>query len=179
MRVRGWSAICTAHPSYNPNTPYPVIPSPSRNLFRVNEATAKDPSTALRSAQDDREEGSVRCLTEERRSYRPADGRWPPLHPSDGRKGFLEQGKLSPEVTDELFIRSVRRTHSLSNKEKINRQLIRFLRNHLPLHGEGFRAARFGQMPVGDADHCVPRADVVIGPYTRLTGGQRIWYGTV
>ena len=46
-------------------------------------------------------------------------------------------GKLSPEVTDELFIQSVRRTRYLSNKEKINRQLIRFLRNHLPLHGEG------------------------------------------
>ena len=27
----------------------------------------------------------------------------------------------------------------------------------------------FCQMPVGDADHCVPRADVVIGPYTRPT----------
>ena len=46
-----------------------------------------------------------------------------------------------------------------------NRHLIRFLRNHLPLHGEGFKAPRFRQMPVGDADHCVPRADVVIGPY--------------
>ena len=54
-------------------------------------------------------------------------------------------GKLSPEVTDELFNQSVRRTRYLSNKEKINRQLIRFLRNHLPLHGEGFRAARIGQ----------------------------------
>ena len=32
-----------------------------------------------------------------------------------------------------------------------------------------FSAARPGQMPVGDADHCVPRADVVIGPYGRLT----------
>ena len=29
-------------------------------------------------------------------------------------------------------------------------------------------------MPVGDADHCVPRADVVIGPYTRLTD---VWRG--
>ena len=73
------------------------------------------------------------------------DGRWPSLHPSDERKGFPVQGKLSPEVTDELFIRSVRRTRYLPNKEKINRQLIRFLRNHLPLHGEGFRAARIGQ----------------------------------
>ena len=35
--------------------------------------------------------------------------------------------------------------------------------------GHTHRAPRIGQMPVGDADHCVPRADVVIGPYTRPT----------
>ena len=35
-----------------------------------------------------------------------------------GGIGFPVQGKLSPEVTDELFNQSVRRTRYLSNKEK-------------------------------------------------------------
>ena len=41
-----------------------------------------------------------------------------PYDVRQGGIGFPVQGKLSPEVTDELFNQSVRRTRYLSNKEK-------------------------------------------------------------
>ena len=83
------SAAGTVLPS-DDNTPHhPVIPSLSRNLFRVNETAGKDPSTALRSAQDDRGEGKRIGPTEEKAALCIPTG---------------HLGKLSPEVTDELFI---------------------------------------------------------------------------
>ena len=63
-------------------------------------------------------EGSLREGTVRRRPHHCGPSRTPVPTVFDGRIGFPVQGKLSPKVTDELFIRSVRRTRYLSNKEK-------------------------------------------------------------
>ena len=46
---------------------------------------------------------------------------------------------------------------------------------------EGTRTVRICDPPafdtVGDADHCVPRADVVIGPYTHAPWAECQWQG--